>query len=53
MRWTIFWLENLKGIDNLENLGIDGRILEGILGNEGEGMDLMHLVDDRDQWWAL
>jgi hypothetical protein len=30
---TIFWLENLKGRDHLEDLGIDERIiLEWILG---------------------
>jgi hypothetical protein len=32
---TIFWLENLKGNDHLEDLGVDGRIiLEGILGKQ-------------------
>jgi hypothetical protein len=30
----IFWLENLKGRDHLEDLGIEGKIiLEWILGN--------------------
>jgi hypothetical protein len=30
---TIFWLENLKGGDHLEDQGIDGKILlEWILG---------------------
>jgi len=28
MRNTKFWLENLKGKDNLEHFGIGGRILE-------------------------
>jgi hypothetical protein len=32
MRRTVFWFENLKGRDNSEDLGIDGRILEWILG---------------------
>jgi hypothetical protein len=28
---TVFWLENLKGGDHLEDLGVDGRIIsEGI-----------------------
>jgi hypothetical protein len=32
-KYIIFWLENLKGRDTLEDLGIDGRItLERILG---------------------
>jgi hypothetical protein len=30
---TIFWLENLKGRDHTEDLGVDGRIiLERVLG---------------------
>jgi hypothetical protein len=30
--YTIFWLKNLSGRDNLEDLGIDGKIiLERIL----------------------
>jgi hypothetical protein len=33
LRNLIFWLENLKGIDHSEDLGIDGKIiLEWILG---------------------
>jgi hypothetical protein len=34
---TVFWLENLKGRDHSEDLGVDGRIiLEWILGKYGE-----------------
>jgi hypothetical protein len=29
---TKFWLENLKGKDHFDDLGIDGRILKQILG---------------------
>jgi hypothetical protein len=39
---TIFWLENLKGRDLSENLGVDGRIiLEWIFGKYG-----------RKVWWT-
>jgi len=27
--YTRFWLENLKGRDHLEDLGVDGRIILG------------------------
>jgi hypothetical protein len=34
---TIIWLENLKGRDHSEDLGVDGKIiLEWILGEQGE-----------------
>jgi len=34
--YTVFWLENLKGEDNSENLGVDGSIiLEWVLGRLG------------------
>jgi hypothetical protein len=48
-------LENLKGRDHLEDLGIDRRIiLEWILRDIGwEGVEWIHLGQDRDQWWAL
>jgi hypothetical protein len=39
--YTIFWLENLKGRDHLEDLGLDGRITIGwIFGNRVEGCEL-------------
>jgi len=40
--YITFWLENLKGRDHLEDLGVDGNvILEWILGNRigGCGLD--------------
>jgi hypothetical protein len=39
--YTIFWLENLKGIDHLEDLGVDKKItLKWILGNRVGGCGL-------------
>jgi len=29
---TIFWVENVKGKDHSEDLGVDGKILEWTLG---------------------
>jgi len=50
-RWEIQWLENLKGRDHSEDLGIDGKtILEWSLGKWGwESVDWIHLAQDRDQ----
>jgi hypothetical protein len=51
MRNTQFWLENLKGRDHLEDLGVDGRM---ILKKTGcKVIDWMHLAQDRDQWRAF
>jgi hypothetical protein len=38
----------LKGRDHSENLGMDGKIISEWKG--WEGMDLIHLVQDRKQW---
>jgi len=35
---TVFWLENLKGRDHSEDLGMNGRILEWILEKFGGNM---------------
>jgi hypothetical protein len=46
----IFCLENLKGRDHFENLGVDGKILlESILGKCWEHVDWIHLALDGDQ----
>jgi hypothetical protein len=38
--YAMFWLENLKGKEYLEDIGVDGNIiLEWILGKRGEDMD--------------
>jgi len=51
---TIFWLQNLKGRGQCEDLGIDGKISEQILVETGwEGVDWMHLSQDRDWLQAL
>jgi hypothetical protein len=43
-----------KDRDHLEDRGIDGRMgLEWILGRLAGGMDLTHLHQDRNSWWAF
>jgi hypothetical protein len=53
--YTTFWSESLKGRDHSEDLSVDGRIiLKWILEEKGwEGMDGIHLAQDRDQWRAV
>jgi hypothetical protein len=41
---TYFWLENLKGRDHTENLHVCVKVT-GV-----EGVDWMHLAENRD-WW--
>jgi hypothetical protein len=44
----------MKGRDHAEDLGVAVKIiLEWILGKWVEGVDWMHLSQDRDQWWAV
>jgi hypothetical protein len=47
---TKFLLENLKERDHMEDTDIDGMDLWEI---GWEGVDWMHLAQDRDQWYAL
>jgi len=49
---TKFLSENLKGRDNSEDLGVDGRISEWILGKR-EGVVRINLDQDRNEWRAL
>jgi hypothetical protein len=47
-------LESLKGGDYLEDLGLDGRIIKIALKEiEGDGVDWIHLAQDRNLWRAL
>jgi hypothetical protein len=52
---TQFWSENLKGRDDAEDLGVDGRIiLEQILyGNGGGGVNWIFVAQEGDQRRAL
>jgi hypothetical protein len=49
---TRVWLENLKGRDHLEDPGMEGIKMD--FGETGwEGVDWLHLTQDRAQQWAL
>jgi hypothetical protein len=45
---TGFWWESLKEIDQLEDQGINGSMGLGV-----EGVEWIHLAQDRDQWQAV
>jgi hypothetical protein len=52
---TKFWSEILNGRDFSEDLGIDGRMAlhrMDLREISWEGMDWIHLIQDRDQCWA-
>jgi hypothetical protein len=49
-----FWSENPKGKGHSEDLSVDGKILEWILGKIAWGsVDWMHLAQDRDSGGLL
>jgi len=50
---TKFWLENLKGRDHLEGLGIGGRIVFEWILIGWEGVEWIHLAQDMGQWQAV
>jgi hypothetical protein len=50
---TGFWWRNLRKKDNLEESGVDGRILRWIFKKWDGGMDWIDLDQDRDRWRAL
>jgi hypothetical protein len=52
---TIFWLENLKGRDKSEELRRrrENNIRMNLRKIGWEGVDRIHLDEDRDQWRAL
>jgi hypothetical protein len=49
-----FWWGNVKDIDHLEDLGVDGRIiLRWIFRKWSRGMDCIDLALDRNRWLAV
>jgi hypothetical protein len=51
---TGFWWGYLGERDQLEDLGVGGRIILKRIPKTGWGvMDWIDLVQDRDWWWAL
>jgi hypothetical protein len=49
-----YWAESLKGRDHSEDTGVDGSVIfKWISGKELEGVDWVHLPQDRDCWQAL
>jgi len=50
-----FWSENLKGRDHAEDVGVDGEddIRMDFREIGWEGVNWMHLAQDRNQWQAL
>jgi hypothetical protein len=49
-----FWLENLKGRDCMEDLGIEEYNIRMDFREIGwEDVDWMYLSKDRVQWWAV
>jgi hypothetical protein len=53
--YTAFWWGNLREGDNVEKLGIDGRIILKCSFKDlvGMGMDWIGLAQDRESCWAL
>jgi hypothetical protein len=51
MRNKKVWSENPKRRDHSEDIGVDKRIILEVI--RWEGVYLMHLAQDRDQWRAV
>jgi hypothetical protein len=55
-RYTGFWWGNMRKIDHLEDLGVDGRIILKLIFkkcNGGGGMDWIDLAQDSERWRDL
>jgi hypothetical protein len=50
---TKFLVEHVKGRDDSEDLSVDGRIIMDLMGTGLEGVDWIHLAQDKDWWRAL
>ena len=51
---TGLWCGNLRERDNLEGLGVDGRVMLKWISKKWDGsMDWIDLAEDRDRWQAL
>jgi len=48
-----FWWGNLKEKDNLDNPGLDGRIILRWIFRNLDGVDWIDLAQDKDKWRAL
>jgi hypothetical protein len=48
-----FWWENIKEIDYLKNLHVDGRIILKLIFKNGMGVDWIDMAQERDMWRSV